>query len=143
MASSRPLQGPDPLRNVFDVLILGAGPAGLSAALSLGRVMRSVVVFDSHQYRNEASDHVHTLPLHDDENPAVVRANMKQEIVKKYRTITFTETAAMTVKEEAGVFEVMDQSEKLWKGRKLILTTGCHDILPDIPGFKQGWGKTM
>ncbi|KAL2678829.1 hypothetical protein Neosp_009581 [[Neocosmospora] mangrovei] len=143
MPPPQALGGPDPLRNVVDALIIGAGPAGLSAALALGRVMRSAAVFDSHQYRNEASEHVHTVPLHDHENPATIRASMKQEIANKYKTIIFTDTTAVTAKEEAGVFEVMDESGKEWKGRKIILAIGCRDILPDIPGFNEGWGKSI
>ncbi|KAM0544708.1 hypothetical protein ACHAPJ_011695 [Fusarium lateritium] len=131
------------LRNVLDVLIVGGGPAGLSAALSLGRVLRSVALFDSGEYRSHITSHAHTIPTHDHKNPAVIRNEMAAEIKAKYKTILFTSTAARSVRETASVFEVEDATGRCWKGRKLILATGSRDILPDIPGYKAAWGKNI
>ncbi|RSL42167.1 hypothetical protein CEP54_015574 [Fusarium duplospermum] len=112
---------------------------------------QNAAVFDSYQYPNEASDHVHTVPLHDHEDPAKIRRDMKQETLNKYKTNTFTYTTAVIAKEEVGVFEVMDEPGQAWKGRKLILAIGCRDILPDIPGihclfcrgFEESQGNTL
>ena len=143
MASADVLAPSHRLHNVLDVLIVGGGPAGLSAALSLGRVLRSVALFDSKQYRNAPSSQAHNLPLHDGENPADIRRRMKEEIQQKYKTITFVEAGASTASEVDGIFHIVDTSGTTWKGRKLILATGKQDILPDIPGFKESWGKGM
>ena len=143
MSSLRPFREPHPLRNVLDALIIGGGPAGLSAALALGRVSRSAVVFDSRQHRNDASDHVHAIPLADHESPSKMRSLMREELRKKYKTIVFTDKSAMTVQETRGVFEVIDELGESWKGRKIIMATGSYDILPDISGFPEAWGKGM
>ncbi|KAF4969045.1 hypothetical protein FSARC_3699 [Fusarium sarcochroum] len=131
------------LRNVLDVLIIGGGPAGLSAALSLGRVLRSVALFDSSEYRNFATSHAHTIPTHDHKNLAVIRNEMAAEIKAKYKTVLFTSTAARSVRDTNTVFEVEDATGRCWKGRKLILATGSRDLLPDIPGYKEAWGKDI
>ncbi|VUC35349.1 unnamed protein product [Clonostachys rosea] len=141
MSSTPTRPEPDTLRNTLDALIIGGGPAGLASALALGRVLRSAAFFDSRQYRNETSDHAHTIPMHDGESPASVRNRMRSEIETKYKTITFVDSKVETARKNDAVFEVVDDHGKVWKGRKLILATGSQDILPDIPGFKEAWGK--
>ncbi|KAF2836612.1 FAD/NAD(P)-binding domain-containing protein [Patellaria atrata CBS 101060] len=125
----------------MDVLVIGAGPSGLSAALALGRVLRSVVVFDSGEYRNKSSQHAHTVPTHDHKNPAEIRKLMKEELTTKYKTITFADTFVETVIEYLGVFEIRDRGGNVWKGRKLILATGSVDVFPQVPGYSEAWGK--
>jgi thioredoxin reductase len=134
---------PHPPRNVLDVLVIGAGPAGLSASLTLGRVLRSAVVFDSREYRNAASTHAHAIPMHDGQDPTELRRKMKNELQHKYKTITFANSSARIVRESNGIFEVVDGNAYSWKGRKVILASGRYDILPDIPGYRESWGKGM
>lgn len=132
---------------MLDVLIIGGGPAGLSAALALGRTRRTAVVFDSGEYRNAISTHAHTIPTHDHKDPAVIRSEMVAELQEKYKTIEFSNTAAGLIREVDGevdgVFEIVDANGRLWKGRKVILAVGSRDRLLDIPGYKEAWGKSM
>ncbi|KAL0940445.1 thioredoxin reductase [Colletotrichum truncatum] len=130
---------PHVLRNVLDACIIGSGPAGLSAALSLGRVLRSAVVFDSGEYRYQTGATTHATYDHD--NPALIRNGMKAELHRKYKTITFATAEAMEIREIGSIFQVEDGTGRLWKGRKVILATGSSDIFPDIPGYMDSWEK--
>ncbi|KAB2573397.1 Thioredoxin reductase sirT [Lasiodiplodia theobromae] len=130
-----------PVGSLLDVLIIGAGPAGLSAALSMGRVLRSAVVFDSKSYRNSKSSNAHTVPTRDHEDPAAIREMMKKELTSKYKTITFAESTAKSVQEVDGGYQVVDENTRKWNARKLIIATGVYDVLPNIPGFSHAWGK--
>ncbi|KAF7681465.1 hypothetical protein GT037_000441 [Alternaria burnsii] len=132
-----------PLSSVLDVLIIGSGPAGLGAALALGRVFRSAAVFDSKYFRNSASSHAHTVPTRDHEDPAQIRQLMRQEVMGRYKTITFTDSSAVSVEELDGCFQVVDNGGRKWNGRKVVLATGVIDVLPEIDGFRQAWGKQI
>lgn len=137
------VNSPHRLRNIADVLVIGAGPAGLSALLAPGRVLRRAVVFDSDEYRNASSSHAHTIPLHDHENPAKIRHEMEEELKRKYKRITFANTAVKTVRDVDGIFEVVSGTGQVWKGRKVILASASYDVLPTIPGYVESWGKGM
>ncbi|KAJ4117580.1 hypothetical protein NW768_010945 [Fusarium equiseti] len=124
-------RGLDPhyLRNALDVLIIGAGAAGLSAALALGRARRSAAIFGS--FERSGSQ------CRDMENLTSLHTHMITELNTKYRTVSFISTAAKSVRERGMVFEVEDITGRCWKGRKVILATGSHEILPKIMGYKE------
>lgn len=128
---------------LYDVLIIGGGPAGLSAALSLARILHSVVVFDSGVYRNQKAEHMHTLPTWDHRAPSEYRASARQELLTRYKTVTFQNTAvARIAKNEAGVFEATTADSGVWKGKKVILATGSRDVLLDeMEGYDECWVK--
>ncbi|KAK2737953.1 thioredoxin reductase [Colletotrichum kahawae] len=132
---------PHVFRNVLDVCIIGAGPAGLSAALSLGRVLRSAVVFDSGDCKAHIVSRIGG--AHHQDNPSLIRNGLKAELQRKYKTIMFAKTGARTVRETGPVFEVEDENGRYWKSRKVILATGTRDVLPDVAGYKECWGKGM
>ncbi|KAF9871122.1 hypothetical protein CkaCkLH20_11291 [Colletotrichum karsti] len=138
MASMDPMS-PHILRNVIDVCIVGAGPAGLSAALTLGRVVRSVVVLDTGVHRYGALSEAH-LPGDNDE-AALIRSGMRAEVQRKYKTITFAKAGAKNIRKIGPIFEVEDDTGRLWKGRKVILATGCKTVAPSIPGYTESWGR--
>jgi len=62
---------------------------------------------------------------------------MITELNTKYRTVSFVSTAAKSVRERGMVFEVEDVTGRSWKGRKVILATGSHEILPKILGYQE------
>ncbi|KAL1871231.1 hypothetical protein Plec18167_007165 [Paecilomyces lecythidis] len=129
----------------FDALVIGGGPAGLSAAMALGRACRTVALFDSQEYRNEGVTMMHNVICHDGENPDNYRDTAAKEILDKYDTITLIKTKIIGAKHiTAGArprFEVTNNEGVIWSGRKLILASGTREIFPNIKGYKELWGN--
>ena len=133
-----------PTPAIYDVLIIGAGPAGLSTALGLARQTYSALVFDSKQYRNAAADRMHNVLSWDHKPPAEFRAAARENILSRYRSIHFKEaTIVSAAKRNDGLFEVTDAEQNTYQGKKLALATGVTDVFPDIRGFGELWGKMM
>ncbi|KAF2681269.1 FAD/NAD(P)-binding domain-containing protein [Lentithecium fluviatile CBS 122367] len=109
------------------IIIVGGGPAGLSAASSIVRQDYKTVLFDSGKYRNGLSKRMHTLPTWDHQDPqAFCEAAVKD--FERYRTIT----------RDDGLFEAT-AGGKTWTGKKVVLATGVEDVFPDIPGYADCW----
>jgi thioredoxin reductase len=127
-----------------DVLILGGGPAGLSAAASLSRLMVPTIIFDSGRYRNAPATHMHNVVGFDHVDPSHFRAISRQQLTDRYKTNTFVDRAVITMtKTEDGSFETTDEDGQLYKAKKVILATGVRDILPEIDGFVSAWGHAI
>jgi thioredoxin reductase len=126
-------------RDVVDVVIVGAGPAGLSAALWLGRCGRSTVVFDSGEPRNLASRGLHGYLTRDGMAPLALRAAGRREI-RAYPTITFRDEAVRTVRRTSAGFRVQTARRRV-DSRLLLLATGRTDSVPSIPGFRRFYGR--
>ena len=127
---------------MYDVIIIGGGPAGTQAALTLGRMHRDVLLLDSGQYRNESVDHAHNYATHDGRSPAEIR-RLARDDVAAYGTVEIRAAAAESVmRTDDGVFDVvLDGSVE--RSRALVLATGVRDVLPDIPGLADAWGKEI
>jgi thioredoxin reductase len=130
---------------IVDALIIGAGPAGLNAALVFARGRSTAIVFDSQEYRNEGVKHMHTVASRDHHDPSTFRNTAREQIESRYETIWF-EQANITHATKKSIggekydgFEVKDNEGRKYQGRKLILATGSKDIVPDIEGYKENW----
>jgi gliotoxin/aspirochlorine biosynthesis thioredoxin reductase len=127
-----------------EVLIVGGGPAGLTAALTLARLSHTVKIFDNNDYRNKKFPTMTMLVGHDGESPAEFRRKAKDNLLQRHQNVSFEERKVAEVKKtEEGLFEVVDDTGKKWTGKKLVLATGCDDIFPDIEGYEQFWGRGM
>ena len=132
----------------YDALILGAGPAGLSAALGLARVKRTALVLSSNTFRNDGVQEVHTVLGHDKRHPAEIRQLGRQQIEAYGPEIEFADGEAVHVRRrelEQGYqgFEVEAKSGEAWKGRKMVLALGSKDVFPAIEGYADNWPDNM
>lgn len=128
----------------LDVIIIGGGPAGLSAALGLARQRHTALVLDSGIYRNEKAVHMHTVLTWDHKDPKEFRAVGKENILARYKTIQFADAEAKLVERTSeGIFAVEDAHGKVWKSKKLVLASGSTDVFPDIDGYAESWGSGM
>ncbi|WP_243882635.1 NAD(P)/FAD-dependent oxidoreductase [Cellulomonas dongxiuzhuiae] len=127
-----------------DVLVLGGGAAGLSAALCLGRSRRSVRVLDAGEPRNAPSPHAHNLLTHDGTPPAELLAAGRAE-VERYgvELVTARAVDARRLPGDEPAFEVRTSDGTTHRARRLVLTSGLRDELPDVPGLRERWGRDV
>ncbi len=126
----------------FDVVIVGAGPAGLSAALILGRCRRRVLVCDAGHPRNSASQALHGYLTRDGMKPAEL-LRVGREQLQPYTTVEVRADEVTAARRAATGFEITINKEETVSSRKLLLATGVVDRLPDIEGLKQLYGRSV
>jgi thioredoxin reductase len=125
-----------------DVIIVGGGFAGLAAATYLARARRSVVILDTGRPRNRFADASHGFLGHDGSDPRHILATARKQL-KAYPTVEVIEGEASTARADDGGFSVLLGNGEEMQARRLILAFGLHDELPDIPGLRDRWGKTV
>ncbi len=126
----------------FDVIIIGGSYAGLSAAMSLGRSLRHVLVIDSGLPCNAPTPHSHNFITHDGEVPLVIANKAKLQVLQ-YETVQFLSALATAVQKTDLGFVVGVSSGDVFHTRKIVFATGLKDIIPDIKGFAACWGKSV
>lgn len=126
----------------YEVLIVGGGPAGLTAALALGRIDRSVLVCDDNRPRNAPSQHMNNFPGADGINPAEWRKNVRADL-EKYKKINFFEGGVKNIAKKENFFEVELSSDEIKIVKKIILAYGVQDRMLPIEGFERHWGKSI
>ncbi len=126
----------------YDVIIVGGGPAGLSAALVLGRCRRSVLLCDAGKPRNWASHAMHGYLTRDGIDPAEFRTIGRREL-QRYETVEVRDIGAMNAECRDGRFSVTlaDRTEAC--ARKLLIATGVLDNLPEITGMADLFGRSV
>src|SRR4051794_39644614 len=117
----------------YDVIVVGGGPAGLSAALILGRALRRVLVVDAGTPRNQASRAVHGFFSRDGTPPNELR-RIAREQLRRYPTVRLEEGRVEDAMREEDGFVVRTGPGTRYRARKLILATGLVDVLPEVEG---------
>lgn len=122
-----------------DVCIVGAGPAGLSAALVLGRCARHVLVFDSGKPRNIRSRALHGYLTRDGTHPVELRALGRQELAA-YPTVQIRDSTITAIDRRQELFKVTPTEGAPIAARIVLLATGRIDHEPPKPGFSRFYG---
>ena len=134
----------DKQNNIFDVAIIGGGPAGMQATLVLARTRKKIVVFDDPRPpRNAASHGVHNLLGLDGLLPVEIR-RITWEQIDRYMSAELRSQRIVDVRhDQNGDFLVTNEQGDTVIARHVILAFGYHDIHPDMPGFSECWGDTI
>jgi thioredoxin reductase len=125
-----------------DVIIIGGSFAGLAAALQLGRARRKIIVLDTNRQRNRFAGRSHGVLGHDHKPPQDILAEARQQLAR-YPTITLVNARAESVSGTIDDFCVVTDDNESLRARRLILSYGVADQMPDIPGFAENWGTSI
>lgn len=131
-------------QKLYDVLIVGGSYAGLQAAMTLGRCMRDVLVIDNSTPANRFAAQAHNLIGYDDTEPDRIRRLAKEQVLG-YPTVHLHQgtLTSVLVQKEGDIITATDEEGNNYIAKKLLLATGLKDILPDIKGFAECWGKSV
>ncbi|KAJ5082751.1 hypothetical protein N7532_011794 [Penicillium argentinense] len=136
----------DPVNFDYDVAIIGGGPAGLAASMSLGRVARTSLMYDSGEYRNGKTRYMHDVLGQDGKRPLDFRIAVRGQIDMHYSDYSKRATSGLKVTAIQPLtkgFRIWDENEGKINVRKVILATGITDIMPKITGFDEAFGRGL
>ncbi|MDR9857143.1 NAD(P)/FAD-dependent oxidoreductase [Paenibacillus sp. VCA1] len=128
-------------KQVLDVAIIGGGPAGLNAALMLGRARKNVAVIDDGRARNAVTRETHGFLTRDGVSPGEFRRIAKEEI-GAYPSVSFVEDTAVSIEGADGRFVISTAQGKSFVSRKVLFAVGMKDRPLDIPGLAETYGKS-
>ena len=129
------------MQSAYDVVVVGGGAAGLNGGLMLGRARRSVLVVDAGQPRNAPAQAVHGLFAREGTTPAELLDRGRQE-VRQYGGHVVAGEVVSAVR-DADTFAVGLADGRTTRARRLLVTTGLVDQLPDVPGLRERWGRDV
>ena len=143
--------------NAFDVVVIGGGPAGLSATSGLARVRRNVLMLDSGEYRNGQTRHMHDVIGNDGMStccsfecirliwsgtvPSAFRALARGQIMRYPTAHMMNGTVTNITGSMATGFTISTRDAGTFNAKKIVLATGMKDVMPSTPGIAENWGK--
>ncbi len=134
--------------NEYDVVVVGGGAAGLSAALVLTRARRRVAVVDSGQPRNAPASHMQGFLGSDGLPPSELLVTGRSEVAGYggdllSGTVASIAQCAQTGADARRRFDVVLEDGSTLRARRVLVTTGLRDEVPDIPGVRERWGRDL
>lgn len=135
---------------IYDVVIVGGGPGGLSAALALGRGRKRVLLADSGPRRNAAALHVQNFVTRDGTPPSEFRAIGREQLLA-YPSVEVRDVRVESISGERGAFRVTladgvvprQALRSVVEARRILLCTGMIDELLPLEGFRELWGSAI
>ena len=128
--------------DLHDVIIIGGSYAGLSAALSLGRSLRKVLIIDSNNPCNKQAPFAHNFLTNDGINPQELRNKARLQL-SQYNTVSLLEGLAIDVVSQENYFVVITENSEKFSSKKVLFATGVTDTIPNIKGFNECWGISV
>jgi thioredoxin reductase len=126
----------------FEVIVIGGSYAGLQAGMTLGRALRKVLIIDSGKPCNAQTPHSHNFLTRDGETPAAI-TKVALEQLKTYNTVQLLQGKAVKGEKKDQRFTVTTEAGEIFTSKKLIITTGIKDLIPEIPGVAECWGISV
>src|SRR5215203_2237365 len=128
--------------DLYDCIVIGAGPAGLSASLFLARYLRRTLTFHHNSPRNEYAHGVHGFLGHHGIGPAELLARGRDEVTK-HGGLIIEACVTRVEKVSTDCFRVFAGGSQVFDARRLLLATGLRDLTPDCPGFRDFYGSSV
>jgi thioredoxin reductase len=139
----RDIDQPDDSNGHLDVLVVGGGPAGLSAATWLGRYRRRTLLVDAGEHRNRWVDHVHGLLANDPIAPADLHRRAREDL-EQYPHVTVTQDRVVALRGSEGCFIAeLESGAPALSASRVVLATGVRDAFPDVAGFEEHYGADV
>lgn len=129
------------MNQLLDVLIIGGGPAGLNAALVLGRARKNVVVIDDETPRNWVTRETHGFVTRDGASPREFRKAAKEQIAA-YPSVQFASDTATAITGNDGDFVIKTTQGASYRTKKILFAVGKKDLPLDINGLTEVYGKS-
>jgi thioredoxin reductase len=130
------------MNNLFDCAIIGGGPAGLNAALVLGRARRNTILFDNDNPRNAVTQESHGFITRDGIKPNEFREIAHRDI-SKYPSVIYEKKEIFSITKKEQLFELVTSDKELYQSKTIIISTVLKDVLPDIENIVDYYGKSL
>ncbi|PEZ73697.1 NAD(P)/FAD-dependent oxidoreductase [Bacillus sp. AFS017274] len=127
---------------MLDCVIVGGGPAGLNAALVMGRAGRKTILFDEDKPRNQVTQESHGFITQDGVKPSEFKKRARTD-VQKYPSVSIKEERVEIIEKSSGVFRIQTKGGTDYMAKKVLLATGLRDVLPEIPGIQNVYGTSV
>lgn len=127
---------------MYDCIIIGGGPAGLSTALVLGRANRTVLLLDHNRPRNRFTTHSHGFLTRDGVEIQQFREVAYKELMQ-YPSITIKNHEVIHARKNDKTFVVVTLDKEIYEGRKIVISTGIRERLPLIKGLASLYGRSV